>query len=805
MLLCANWGGAALGQDDSCCVVHRTSGCANDLCEFLICCLDPFCCTVEWDSICVAEAERLCVNPCATVTTNVRTYRPDPTCCLPPNAPLSADCWGTGTWSDDSSQTAKGAWCEAALPNSNCEVIFDADCVQGEPLSVGLALERPVEVSSITVGDAVVTTNQSAAADLEWHVSPGSRPCVVQVGDLVLRPGSTLRLKSGVSIVADRVVFQVGYSPVGASLVIGSITVEPGAHFSLSSTTVRFELNTAAASWLEGDTPTGGPQGEFADQYIIHWSGGGDSPEVLGRHMAMEVVDSNGQLLDLGAEFQRTLGLSYKFDSATSLGGTLYVSPLKVPKLAAGGSDFDNLKPLSLGPNSQCSKLGLVVHGTNATCVGWPLNLAGLMAVQGDADWQMGVIDWREHAGSASDILAGAGSISRRGYEAGRAYAEYLARAHGRNLEALAVWGHSAGAIFCDGLVDRYREIAGPDCRITLCMLDANDVADAWYWTNDVDEVPRPCLGNRADFGVHVVDLRDLLFCLPSQFDATDHFLPNVLNIDVTPAAAGLSPGDGGYCAPTLDCILKLDCFHAWPYAWYSSFMADGGGMSMVWGFGLTDVAPGPNHNYGELGGIVAPGHVIRVSGSVAEPYWPTPVLFGPGLSCDGGSCTITAERLSLTTVSADAAAPPAMATVSFETSGTAVAFAFDGEYLGGPMDVTVMIDSHVIAQYERNQLGVDEIAAENFALSPAIGPGSHVLGVEISSRDGGVVTMSVTGAMVGITTNLADINQDGLVNALDLAVLLGNWGGAGLGDVDLDGVVDAADLATLLGLWSSG
>ena len=47
-----------------------------------------------------------------------------------------------------------------------------------------------------------------------------------------------------------------------------------------------------------------------------------------------------------------------------------------------------------------------------------------------------------------------------------------------------------------------------------------------------------------------------------------------------------------------------------------------------------------------------------------------------------------------------------------------------------------------------------------------------------------------------------SDLNGDGSVNAADLALLLGNWGGIGVGDVNDDGGVDAADLAIMLGSW---
>jgi hypothetical protein len=44
------------------------------------------------------------------------------------------------------------------------------------------------------------------------------------------------------------------------------------------------------------------------------------------------------------------------------------------------------------------------------------------------------------------------------------------------------------------------------------------------------------------------------------------------------------------------------------------------------------------------------------------------------------------------------------------------------------------------------------------------------------------------------------DLNGDGSVDAADLAILLGAWGGSGAADLNGDGTVDASDLAVLLG-----
>ena len=63
--------------------------------------------------------------------------------------------------------------------------------------------------------------------------------------------------------------------------------------------------------------------------------------------------------------------------------------------------------------------------------------------------------------------------------------------------------------------------------------------------------------------------------------------------------------------------------------------------------------------------------------------------------------------------------------------------------------------------------------------------------------------------AVIEVVPRLGDLNDDGIVDAADLALLLGNWGpvdcaGGGCPDFNGDGVVDAADLAQLLGNWGA-
>ncbi len=60
------------------------------------------------------------------------------------------------------------------------------------------------------------------------------------------------------------------------------------------------------------------------------------------------------------------------------------------------------------------------------------------------------------------------------------------------------------------------------------------------------------------------------------------------------------------------------------------------------------------------------------------------------------------------------------------------------------------------------------------------------------------------SGEVTCVVPNPSDLNGDGVVDASDLAILLGAWGGSGTGDIDGNGTIDAGDLAILLGAWSA-
>ena len=58
------------------------------------------------------------------------------------------------------------------------------------------------------------------------------------------------------------------------------------------------------------------------------------------------------------------------------------------------------------------------------------------------------------------------------------------------------------------------------------------------------------------------------------------------------------------------------------------------------------------------------------------------------------------------------------------------------------------------------------------------------------------VVTLALTPSVP------ADLNGDGVVDGIDLGILLSGWGSAGAGDLNGDGVVDGIDLGVLLSAW---
>jgi murein tripeptide amidase MpaA len=98
---------------------------------------------------------------------------------------------------------------------------------------------------------------------------------------------------------------------------------------------------------------------------------------------------------------------------------------------------------------------------------------------------------------------------------------------------------------------------------------------------------------------------------------------------------------------------------------------------------------------------------------------------------------------------------------------------------------------------------------AKSFRVADFVVPTSTVR-LRFAARDlgsGSLVEAGVDDVRVvslGCPEVAGDLNGDALVDAADLAILLGAWGTNGPGDLDGSGSVDAADLALLLGAWTS-
>ncbi len=103
------------------------------------------------------------------------------------------------------------------------------------------------------------------------------------------------------------------------------------------------------------------------------------------------------------------------------------------------------------------------------------------------------------------------------------------------------------------------------------------------------------------------------------------------------------------------------------------------------------------------------------------------------------------------------------------------------------------------------------------WAVDPATGEPANLDGFDfIRIRTGGNALLGAGGVLGEMSTEIgavadvraleptADLNGDGVVDAADLAMLLGQWGESGAADLNGDGAVDAADLAMLLGSWGT-
>ena len=91
---------------------------------------------------------------------------------------------------------------------------------------------------------------------------------------------------------------------------------------------------------------------------------------------------------------------------------------------------------------------------------------------------------------------------------------------------------------------------------------------------------------------------------------------------------------------------------------------------------------------------------------------------------------------------------------------------------------------------------------------SAALAPGSYPATVQVQSSDENLPGRQSFSSTINVTITVEgssrpeDINDDGIVDGGDLAVLLSQWGVSGDADIDGSGLVDGSDLGMLLSAW---
>lgn len=82
----------------------------------------------------------------------------------------------------------------------------------------------------------------------------------------------------------------------------------------------------------------------------------------------------------------------------------------------------------------------------------------------------------------------------------------------------------------------------------------------------------------------------------------------------------------------------------------------------------------------------------------------------------------------------------------------------------------------------------------------PVVADGCYYIRIGGDQNESG--SGNVTISYSNCTDCPADLNNDGTVGGADIALVLGQWGGAGSADLSGDGVVGGADIAIVLGAW---
>ena len=108
-----------------CLVVHPTPNCNTPECCTTVCAVDPFCCSTEWDAACVQEANTSCVSTCGgslaadCCTPHSGTHCDDADCCA---SVCAADPFCCGTQWDTVCANAAVATCASCAPKCPADI-----------------------------------------------------------------------------------------------------------------------------------------------------------------------------------------------------------------------------------------------------------------------------------------------------------------------------------------------------------------------------------------------------------------------------------------------------------------------------------------------------------------------------------------------------------------------------------------------------------------------------------------------------------------------------------------------------------
>jgi hypothetical protein len=130
------------------------------------------------------------------------------------------------------------------------------------------------------------------------------------------------------------------------------------------------------------------------------------------------------------------------------------------------------------------------------------------------------------------------------------------------------------------------------------------------------------------------------------------------------------------------------------------------------------------------------------------------------------------------------------------ETDGVFINANIDPFSLQAPDYVTVTPDVNDVLAEVVVDVGIDALGVFDIVLGPA---------TDLSDQDGFAVPFLWLGATVTALPT-PDLDNNGAVNATDLAILLGQWGPCegNCPDFNGDGQVNAVDLSMLLGEWTN-